>query len=58
MKKKDNLPEPEIDESLLTPGQKRELEKPLFPKTAFIFFLVILLLIIICVIIIACLPKA
>ena len=57
-KNKEKEVEPEIDESLLTPAQKRELEKPLFPKKAFIFFGVILVLIIICVIVILALPKA
>ena len=50
--------EPKIDESLLTPAQKKEMEKPLFPKKAFIFFAVLLTLVIACVIIILCLPKA
>ena len=44
--------EPTIDESLLTPKQKEEMEKPLFPKKAFIFFGVVLLLIVVCVIVI------
>ena len=58
MKRKVEEQEPEIDESLLTPAQKREMEKPLFPKKAFIFFGVLLTLIIICVIVILALPKA
>lgn len=57
MKKDDITPEPEIDESLLTPAQKREMEKPLFPKKAFIFFGILLVLIVICVIVIFALPK-
>ena len=57
MKKDDITPEPEIDESLLTPAQKREMEKPLFPKKAFIFLGVLLALIVICVIVIFALPK-
>jgi len=57
MKKHEEEVEPEIDESLLTPAQKKELAKPLFPKGAFIFFAVILVLVIICVIVILCLPK-
>ena len=57
MKKHEEEVEPEIDESLLTPAQKKELAKPLFPKTAFVFFTVLLVLVIICIIVILCLPK-
>ena len=58
MKRKNEEVEPEIDESLLTPRQKEEMGKPLFPKKAFIFFAVILVLIVICIIVILALPKA
>ena len=49
--------DPEIDESLLTPLEKKEMGKPLFPKKAFIFFLVIIGLMVICLIVILAIPK-
>ncbi len=45
--------EPQIDESLLTPKQKEEMEKPLFPKKAAIFMAVILALMVVCLIVLA-----
>lgn len=57
MKKEDDLPE--IDESLLTPEQKAEMEKESrFPWKWAIFTGVILLLMIACIIVICALPKA
>ncbi|MBQ9457661.1 MAG: hypothetical protein IJU64_04050 [Bacilli bacterium] len=50
--------EPEIDESLLTPAQKKEMEKPLFPKKAAIFIGVLLVLVIACLIVVLSLPAA
>ena len=47
---KDN--EPEIDESLLTPGQKAELEKPKVGKGWWIFWGVLLALIAFCIVMI------
>ena len=50
---------PEIDESLLTPEQKAEMEKEkAFPWKWAIFTGVILLLMVVCVIVIMCLPSA
>ena len=57
MKKEDDIPE--IDESLLTPEQKAEMEKErAFPWKWAIFTGVILLLMIVCIIVISVLPKA
>ena len=47
--------EPQVDESLLTPGQKKELEKPAIGKRWWIFWGVLLVLITICVIVIVAL---
>lgn len=49
---KDKTPEPEIDESLLTPAQKREMEKPLFNVKWAVFWGVVLLLMLTCLIVI------
>ena len=49
MKKED---EPQIDESLLTEGQKRELAKTTFNKKWAIFWAVLVALIVACVIVI------
>ena len=53
---KDN--EPEIDESLLTPGQKAELEKPKVGKGWWIFWGVLLALIAFCIVMIVVLQHA
>ncbi len=56
MKKEDDIPQ--IDESLLTPEQKAEMEKEShFPWKWAIFTGVILLLMIACIIVIVALPK-
>lgn len=48
--KKEN--EPEVDESLLTEGQKQELNKPAVSKKWLIFWGVLIALIAVCVIVI------
>ena len=44
--------EPEVDESLLTPEQKRELEKPFFKMKYLLIWGVLLAAIIACIVII------
>ena len=57
MAKKDQEPIPEIDESLLTPAQKKEMHSKQFGIGWYIFFGVMLTLIIACIIVIIALPK-
>ena len=54
MKKED---EPQVDESLLTEGQKRELQKTTFNKKWAIFWGVLGVLIITCIIVIVVLTR-
>ncbi|MGN1261620.1 MAG: hypothetical protein ACI4UT_00955 [Candidatus Enteromonas sp.] len=49
--------EPEIDESLLTPAQKEEMNRPTVNVPSLIFFGVLLLLILVCVLVVVFLPK-
>ncbi len=52
MEDKKKHDEPEVDESLLTEGQKRELEKRLFNWKWAVFWGVLATLIVVCVIVI------
>ncbi len=51
-KKKPEEPEPEIDESLLTPEQKEELGKPFFQWKYLIIWGALLVAIVACIIVI------
>ena len=44
--------EPEIDESLLTPEQKRELEKPFFRKKYLLIWGILVAAIIACIVVV------
>lgn len=51
--KKEREPEPEIDESLLTPGQKAEMQKHLFTWKWALWWGILIALIVVCIIVIA-----